>query len=121
MISSHVTLKRISTKKKMAQADLFNTITNVLGLSVKQRGVSSSGRYDKICTIIHLNYKKIRECCTNKSKLKNTRGGSSYGYRKIKLLQVLEWWATNFILRGKRIVLADVYATMMTDCIDEEK
>ena len=121
MTSSHVTLKHIDKKMTMGQADLLNTITNVLGLSVKQREVLSNDGYDTISTIMHYNYDKIRECCTTKSKLITTRGGSSYGDQKIKCIQALAWWATDLNLRGKQIVLADFDSTMMTDCIYEEK
>ena len=57
------------------KADLLNTITNVLGLSVKQREVSSSDTYDTISTIINWKFDKIREWFTTKFKLKTTRGG----------------------------------------------
>ena len=66
----------------MAQADFLNTITNVLGLSVKQREVLSNYRYDTISNIIHCNYDKIREWCTTKSKLTTTKGGASYRDQK---------------------------------------
>ena len=45
----------------MAQADLLNTITNVLGLSVKKREVLSNDVYGTISTIIYWKYNKIRE------------------------------------------------------------
>ena len=57
----------------------------------------------------------------NQSKLTTTRGGASYGYKKIIFLQALAWWATNSTLRGKNIVLDDFYATIMADYIYEEK
>ena len=105
----------------MSQADLLNTITNVLGLSVKQHEVLYDDRYDTIYTIIHWKYEKIHEWCTTKSNLKTTRGGASYGDQKIKCLQVLAWWATDFTVRGKQILLADFDDTMMAYCIDEAK
>ena len=85
----------------MAQVDLINKINNILGLSVKQRELLSNEGYDTIFTIIHWKYDTIREWCTTKSKFKTTRGGASYGERKIKCIQALEWWATDFTLRGK--------------------
>ena len=88
----------------MAQADFLNTITNVLVLSLNQRGVLSDDAYDMISTIINFNYENIREWCTTKSKLTTTRGVASYGEQKIKCLQVLAWWATNLTLRGRQIV-----------------
>ena len=103
---------------EMAQADFLNTITNILGLLVNQHEVLSDGGYDTISNIIHWKYDKIHECFTTKSKLKTTRGGASYEYRKTKCLQTLAWWATNLTLRGKQIVLADFDATMAEYCID---
>ena len=75
----------------MAQADLPNTITNVLGLSVNQSDVLSDDIYDKISTIINCKYNNIREWYTNKSNLTTSRGGASYGDQNIKCLQVLAW------------------------------
>ena len=97
----------------MEQAYLLNTITNVLDLSVKQREVLSNGWYDIIYTIIHWNYDKIREWCTNESKLTTTIGGVSCGDQKTNFLQVLAWYDTYLTLRGKQIVLADFDVTMM--------
>ena len=66
----------------MSQAYLLKTITNVLGLSVKQHEVLSNYRYETISNIIHCKYDKIREWCTNKYKLLTTRGGAYYGDQK---------------------------------------
>ena len=63
----------------MAQAYLLNTITNVLGLSSKQREVLSNDGYDRIFNIIHWKYYEILEWCATKSKLTTTRRGASYG------------------------------------------
>ena len=40
---------------------------------------------------------------------------------KNKCLEALAWWDNNFTLKGKKIVLADFYVTMMADCLDESK
>ena len=102
----------------IAQEYLLNSITNVLGLSVKQcKVLSDNGNYT-ISNIIHWNYDEIREWWTNKYKLKTIRGGASYGEKK-KYIQALE--ATNLNLRGKHIDLDEFYATMMEDYIDEAK
>ena len=87
------------------QAYFLNTITNVLGLSVNQREVLCDDRYDMVSTIINWKYEKMRDCFTTKSKLTTPRRGASYGDRKIRCFQALEWWATNLTLRGKNIVL----------------
>ena len=58
----------------MAQSDFLNTITNVLGLSVKKREVLSDDVYDTISTIIYWKYYNIHECCTTKSEFTTTRG-----------------------------------------------
>ena len=100
----------------MSQADFLNTITNILGLSVKKDEVLSDDIYDTIYTIIHWKYDKIHEW-----KLTTTRGGDYFGERKTKCLQALAWWANNLTFRGKHIVLANFDATMVTDCIDEAK
>ena len=105
----------------MTQADFFDTITNVLGLSVKQREMLSDDWYDTISTIIHWKYYNIREWFTTKSKLKTTRGGASCGYLKIECLRALPWWVTDLALRGKQIILAEFDVTMMADFIDEAK
>ena len=105
----------------MAQAYFLNTITNVLGLSVKQCEVLSDDGYDTISTIMHWKYDDIRDWCTTKSKLTTTRGGAYYGDQKIKCLQALAWWATNLTLRGKHIFLANFDATIVADFIDEDK
>ena len=106
---------------KMAQADLLDTVINILGISVNQREVLSGDVYYTMSTIINWMYEDIRDWCTAKSKLTTTRGGASYGDQKIKFLQALAHWATNFILRCKQIVLDDFYTTIMADFIDEAK
>ena len=103
----------------MTQADLINTITNVLGLSIKQREVLSDDGYDTIFTIILMKYDKIREWCITKSKLTTTIAGGSYGDKKTKCLQELARWANDLTLRGNYIVLDDFDATTMADCIGE--
>ena len=104
----------------MVHAYLINTITKILGLSVKQREVLSNDGYVIIYTIIHWKYDEICYCCTTKSKLTTIRGGYFYGDQKTKCLQALKWWSINLNLRGKHIFLPDFDATMMADCIDEE-
>ena len=101
----------------MAQADFLNTITNVLVLSLNQRGVLSDDAYDMISTIINFDYENIREWCTTKSKLKTTRGRYYYGDLKINCLQALAWWAIYLTLRGKHIFLAEFDSTMMAYCM----
>ena len=73
----------------MTQADLLITITNILGLLVKQHDVVSDDGYDTIYTITHREYEKIREWCTTMSELTNTREGASYVDRKMQCLQAL--------------------------------
>ena len=102
---------------EMAQADLPNTITNVLGLSVNQSDVLSDDIYDKISTIINCKYNNIREWYTNKSNLTTSRGGASYGDQNIKCLQVLAWQATNLTFTDKQIVLDGFNITMIAGCI----
>ena len=97
----------------MTQAYFLNTITNILGFSAKQPEVLSDDRYDTISTIIHWKYSEICDWCKTNYKLKTTRGGASNGYRKIKCLQALAWWATDLTLRDKQIVLANIYSTFM--------
>ena len=53
---------------EMEKAYLFNTITNVLGVSVKKHEVLSYEGYDTISTIIHWKYDNICEWYTTKSK-----------------------------------------------------
>ena len=63
----------MGTKMSTVQADLLNKVANFLGLSIRKREVLSDDGYDTISTIIHWKYNKIRDWCTTKSKLKNTR------------------------------------------------
>ena len=67
---------------EMAQEDLLNTVTNVLGLSISQREVLCDDGYDTTSTIIYWEYNEIRECCTNKYKFTTTRGGATYREKK---------------------------------------
>ena len=103
----------------MAKADLINTITNVLVLSVNQCEVLSNDGCYTISTVIYCKYEEIHECCTTKFKLKTTIGGASYGDRKTKCLQALAWWSINLTLRCKQIFLSDFDGTIMSDFIDE--
>ena len=106
---------------EMEQADLLNTVTNVLGLSARQLEVLSYDRYETISTIIHWKYDKISEWCTTKSNLTTTRWGSNDGDKKINCIQALAWWANNLNLRKKQIDLSDFDATTIEDCIDAAK
>ena len=63
----------------IAPEDFLNTITNILGVSVKKSEVLSDDRYDMISTIIHLEYDNICKWCTTKYKLTTTIGGVYYG------------------------------------------
>ena len=103
-----------------AQADLINTVTNVLGLSISQRQVLYNEEYGTISTIIHWNYDMIREWCTAKYKLTTTRGGATCGDSNIRCIQTFTWWDTNLTLRGKHIDLAEFNFTMTGYCIYEE-
>ena len=66
MTSSHITKNAWLQKMAMAQADLLNTITNVLSLSLNKHDVLSYDRYDTISTIIYMKCDEIREWCTTK-------------------------------------------------------
>ena len=81
IITCHFKMHRYK-KISMAQADLLNTITNVLVLSVKKCEVLSDDGYDPISIIIHWKYEEIREWCPTKSKLTTTREGYSYRDQK---------------------------------------
>ena len=73
----------------MAQTYFLNKITNVLGLSVKQREVIYDDKYYIISTMINWKYDKICELCTTMYKLTTAIGGAYYGDIQINCLQAL--------------------------------
>ena len=45
----------------------------------------------------------------------------SYGYRKIKCLQALDWWVTDLTLRGKIVDLNNFKTNILAGAIEESR
>lgn len=104
------------------QADitaLKDALVNVLRLSNNQADILQEDGYDTIDCLIHWKFSDIRDWCELKTKLPATRGGVTYGDRKIKVLQALAWWATDRHLRGKPINLNELDRNQLEICIEE--
>jgi len=82
------------------RADLLNVLDNVCHLTLSQRETLVNDGYDTARSLVHWNFNSIRNWCEAKSKMPVTRGGCTYGDRKIKCIQGIAYWCTNASLTG---------------------
>ena len=72
--------------------------------------------YDTARSLVHWNFKSIRDWCEAKFKMPVYRGGCTYGYRKIKYIQAISYWCTNASLKGEPL---DIAGEFEDDVLDE--
>jgi hypothetical protein len=91
------------------RALLIDVLDDVCRLTETQRDVLVNDGYDTARSLVHWNYKSIRNWCESKCKLALNRGGCTYGDRKIKCIQALAYWCTNAYLQGKPLDIEGEY------------
>ena len=77
--------------------------------------------YESQESVLYWKFTVINEWCQLKPKIPVSRGGVSYGDRKIKFLQELDWWVTNLTLQGKIINLNHFKTDIIADAIEESR
>ena len=98
------------------RADFVGVLDNICRFTVLQRDTIIADGYDTARSIVHWNYKSIRNWCEGKAKLPINRGGCTYGDRKIKCIQALAYWCTEAHLKGETL---DIGAGYDDDAQDE--
>ena len=91
------------------RADLINILDNVCHLTPSQRTTLIDDGYDTARSIVHWNFKSIRNWCEAKSKMPAARCGCTYGDRKIKCIQAFAYWCTNAHLQGNPLDIANEF------------
>ena len=77
--------------------------------------------YDSHKSVIYWDITYIKEWYQLKAKIPVSRGGISYGDRKIKCLQSLSWWVADLTLRGKIINLKKFKNNILVDEIEDPR
>ena len=75
------------------------TLKDIFGFASTQVQVLVDNVYDSQDSVLYCKFADIKYWCQIKSKIPASRGGLSYGDRKIKFLQELAWWVTYLTLR----------------------
>ncbi len=93
-------------------------LEEVCHLTHGQTGTLILDGYDGPTSVINWRYNAIRKWASEKSKLSTTRGGCTYGDRRIKAIQGLVWWVNEQTLRGLDVTLMDFNKVMLNDSIE---
>ena len=110
---------QVSTVVQVPVNIFTGTLQSILGFASTQVRVSVDDGYDSQESVLYWKFTDIKEWCQLKSKIPASRGGVSYGDRKIKCLQALAWWVTDLTLRGKIIDLNNFKTDIIDDAIEE--
>ena len=93
----------------------------ILGFTSIQVRVLVDDRYDSQESVLYWKISDIKELCQLKFKIPASRGGMSYGDRKINCLQALTWWVTDLTLRDKIINLNHFKTDIIADAIEDSR
>ena len=96
-------------------------LQGILGFTNTQVRVLMEDEYDSQDSVMYCKFTDMKELCKLKSKIHASRGGVSYGYRKMKFLQSLDCEVTDFMLRGKIIDLNNFNTDILADSIEESR
>ena len=95
------------------------TIKDIIGFTSTQVRVLVDDGYDSQEYILYWKFTDIKKWFQIKAKIPASCGGASYGYRKIKCLQALDWWVIHLTLRGKIIYLNKFKTDIIADAIED--
>ena len=112
---------QVSTVLQVPVNIFTGTLQVILGFTSTQVRVLVDDGYDIQESVIYWEFTDIKEWCQIKSKIPASRGGVSYGDRKIKCLQELAWWVTYLTLRGKIIDPNNLKNDILADVIEESR
>ena len=70
---------------------------------------------------LYWNFSDIRDWCQLKAMIAVGRGGLSFGERKIKCIQALDWWIIYLTLQGKPIERNNFKSDILSDAIEESQ
>ena len=97
------------------------TLQGIIGFNSTQVQVLVDNGYDIQESFLYWKLTYIKEWCQIKSNIPASRGGVSYGDRKVKCLQALAWWVTDLTLQGKIIDLNNFKTDIIADEIEESR
>ena len=110
---------QVSTVVQVLVNIFTGTLQGILGFTITQVWVLVDDGYEIHESFIYWKFTDIKEWCQIKSKIPASRGGASYGDRKIKFRQTLDWWITDLTLLGKIIHLNKFKTDILADAIDD--
>ena len=96
---------QVSTVVQVPVNIFMGILQGILDFTSTQVRVLVDNGYDIQEPILYRKFIDIKEWCQIKSKIPASRGGVSYGDKKINYLQSLAWWVIDLTLRGKIIDL----------------
>ena len=103
-----------------APVNIFiGTLQGILGFTSTQVRVLVDNGYDIQESVICWKFTDIKEWCQLKANIPASCSGVSYGERKIKFLQALDWLVTYLTLRGKIIDLNKFKTDILAGAIEE--
>ena len=97
------------------------TLPGILGFTSTQAWVLVDNGYDSQEYFLYWKFTDIKECFPLKANIPASRGGVSYGDRKIKCLQALDWWVTYLTMRGKIIDINNFENDILAGAIEESR
>ena len=110
---------QVSTVVQVPVNIFRRTLQVIIGLTSTQVQVLVENGYDSQEFVLYWKFTSIKEWCQLKAKIPVRCGGVSYGDRKIKCLQSLALWVTDFTLQGKSIDLNNFKTDILADAIEE--
>ena len=112
---------QVSTVVQVPVNIFTGTLQGILGFTSTQVWVLVDDGYDSQESVIYLKFTGIKEWCQIKSRIPASRGGVSYGDRKIKCLEALAWWVIDLTLWGKIIDLNNFKTDILDNAIEESR
>ena len=112
---------QVSTSVQVPVNIFTGTLQGILGFTSTQVWFLLDGVYDSQESVLYWKFTYIKECCQLKFKIPASRGGVSYGDRKINFLQALDLWVTDLTLRGKIIDINNFKTDIISDVIEQSR
>ena len=112
---------QVSTVLQVPANIFTGTLQGILGFTSNQFWILVEDVYDSQESVIYWKFTDIKEWYQLIYKINASRGGVSYGDRKIKWIQALDWWVTYLTLRGKIIDLNNFKTDIIADAIGESR
>ena len=114
------TVVQVATAAPSVSYNIFTgTLQGNFAFTITQVRVLVDDVYDSQEYLLYWKFINIKEWWQLKAKIPVSRGGVSYGDRKIKCLQALAWWVRYLRLQGKIININSFNTDILADTIEE--